>query len=171
MASQIIPSTESIDTSRYECIDGQLVERPVPNFQHSRTQENLCVSLRPLARSAGLQSGPELSVDKSPGSQSDWMTPDYALSFPGGYQLNANGHVLPPILLIAEVLSPGQNFFNMRKKVERYLVWGVQTVWLLDPQLSTALVFNAGELSSGLLVKDGDLRAGDIAIPLADVFI
>ncbi len=171
LATQIISGAEPVDTSRYECIDGQLIERPVPNIQHSRIQENLCLCLAPRARARGLQSGPELSVDRSPGSQSDWMTPDYALSLPGGYRTNANGHAVPPVLLVAEVLSPGQSFFNMRAKAERYLAWGVQIVWLLDPQLSTALVFDAGELSSGRLVRDGELRAGDIAVPLADLFV
>ncbi len=171
MATQIIPGTEAIDSSRYECIDGQLVERPLPTFQHSRIQQNLCLSLASLARFQGMQSGPELSVDRSPGSQSDWMTPDYAVSFPGGYQLNANGHALPPVLLVVEVLSLGQSFLNMRAKAGRYLAWGVHTVWLLDPQSSSALVFNDSEPSSSLLVKAGELRAGDIAVPLADVFI
>ena len=166
MATQFIPNSELIDTSRYECIDGQLMERPVPNIRHSRIQRNLTLLLCPLASSLELDSGPELSVDRTAG-RSDWMTPDFVVSMPGGYRANANGHALPPVFLVVEVLSPGQSLFNMRQKADRYLAWGAQVVWLIDPDSSTALVLSADQ--SGQLVSDGVLRAGDLTVSLADV--
>ena len=168
MAAQTIPSNELIDTSRYECVDGELVERPVPNFRHSRIQDDLSVHFRPLTQLLGMVSGPELSIDRNPG-KSDWMTPDYAVSMPGGYTVNANGHALPPILLAVEVLSPGQSLTEMRQKAERYLAWGAQTVWLIDPDAAVALVFNAEQPGSGHFVAEGLLRAGDLAVSLAQI--
>ncbi len=166
MATQLFPNSELIDTSRYECIDGQLLERPVPNIRHSDLQGNLAELLRPLARALNMQCGPELSVDRTEG-RSDWMTPDFAVSMPGGYRANANGHALPPVFLVIEVLSPGQSLFNMRQKADRYLAWGAQTVWLIDPDSSTALVLSADQ--PGQLVSDGVLRAGELTVSLADV--
>ena len=50
---------ESIDTSRFECIDGQLIERPLGNADHSNVQDNLAYFLRPLVRGSGRRGGPE----------------------------------------------------------------------------------------------------------------
>ena len=168
MATQSVPNSESIDTSRFECIDGRLVERPVPNIRHSQIQRNLTLLLCPVAKSLQMDSGPELSVDRSAG-KSDWMTPDFAVSMPGGYRSNANGHALPPIFLVVEVLPPGQNFREMRQKADRYLVWGSQAVWLIDPDSASAMVFDTGETGSGQFLSEELLRAGDVAVSLAEI--
>lgn len=139
MATQIThpaEQIESIDTSRFECIDGHLVERPLPNVTHSRIQKRLIQLIDPIVTALGMDCGPELSVDRTPGSRSDWMTPDFAVSMPGGYTQNRNGHALPPVFLVVEVLSPGQTFQSMKTKFERYLAWGAHHVWLIDPRNS-----------------------------------
>ena len=170
LATQVLAGVEPVDTSRFECIDGQLEERPVPNISHSRITDNVSFLLRPLVRSRGMESGPELSINKAPGTRADWMTPDYAVSPPGGYHANANGNALPPVLLVVEVLSPGQTFFNMRLKAERYLAWGVQHVWLLDGDSASALVFHFDQPGSSQIVSAGELQAGELNIPLSEVF-
>ena len=95
------------------------------------------------------------------------MTPDFAVSMPGGYINNRNGHALPPLFLVAEVLSPGQNFENMRGKLDRYFAWGVKHVWLIDPFDQRAWTGK-----NGMLHKSAFLAAGElIRIPLAAVFL
>ena len=159
---------EAIDTSRFECIDGHLLERPLPTVQHSLIQDNLSVLLRPLARVRNMRSGPELSVDRTPGSGSDWMTPDFAVSMPGGYTVNRNGHALPPVYLIVEVLSPGQTMNEMETKAQRYFAWGAKYVWLIDPMKEEALVLHEG--SARNLNVTGLLMAGiDFTVALKDV--
>ena len=134
---------ESVDTSRFECIDGQLIERPLPTVRHSSLQRDLSLLIHPLAKQRGMDSGPELSVDKTPGSGSDWMTPDYAVSMPGGYHQNQNGHALPPVYLLIEVLSPGQGLPEMERKGQRYLDWGALHVWIIDPAKDSAVTMHA----------------------------
>lgn len=49
MATQQVQAAEDvgyIDTSRYERIEGQLVERPLPNRRHSEVQFNVTLLLK-----------------------------------------------------------------------------------------------------------------------------
>lgn len=55
---------ETINTSRFECLDGHLIERPLGDANHSNVQDNLAFHLRPLIRGTGRRSGPEFSLDK-----------------------------------------------------------------------------------------------------------
>ena len=57
---------ETIDTSRFECLDGQLIERPAPTIDHSMIQQNLAVLLGPIARSQNRKSGPEYQLTGVP---------------------------------------------------------------------------------------------------------
>ena len=159
---------ETVDTSRFECIDGQLIERPLPNVKHSLIQDNLSILLRPMARARNMRSGPELSVDRTAGSRSDWMTPDFAVSMPGGYTVNRNGHALPPVYLLVEVLSPGQTMSALEIKAERYLAWGAKHVWLVDPMKQEAVVLHQDggreTVATGLLEADPDF-----SVALSDV--
>ena len=170
MATQIThpaEQLESIDTSRFECIDGQLVERPVPTTKHSGIVTQLVLLIHPLVTPLGMKCGAEPSLDRIPGARSDWMTPDFAVAMSGGYINNQNGHALPPLFLVAEVLSPEQSFENMRGKVDRYLAWGVKHVWLIDPFDERAWI---GE--NGMVYKPAFFAAGEfIRIPLAAVFL
>lgn len=169
MASQLThpaEQIESIDASRFECIDGRLIERPLPTVKHSSLQRDLTFLVHPQAKQRGMDSGPELSIDKTPGSRSDWMTPDYAVSMPGGYQQNQNGHAVPPVYLLIEILSPDQHMTEMERKGQRYLDWGAHHVWLIDPIRNTAVVMHRA-VEPKHVGLDGQLEADtDFALPL-----
>ena len=49
---------ETIDISRFGCIDGQLLERPWANSDHSNVQNNLAYHLRPLIKESGWRGVP-----------------------------------------------------------------------------------------------------------------
>ena len=54
-------------------------------------------------------------------------------------------HVLPPIYLWVEILSPGQTLTGIRKqKILPALQWGVAVCWVIDPVEKFAIVFSAG---------------------------
>lgn len=137
MATQQVQQTmadvEYIDTSLYERIEGQLVERPWPGSRHSEVQENVWVLLKPLAKQLGMRTHLEWTLDEEDKSEHDWMTPDVLVSMPGEYKRSAIGHLLPPAFLAVEVLSSGQTIPQMIKKAQRFLRWGVQHVWLIEP--------------------------------------
>lgn len=159
---------ETIDTSRFECLDGQLIERPLGNADHSNVQDNLAFHLRPLVRGNGRRGGPEFSIDKQPGRRSDWLTPDYLVSTPGGFRLNINKHALPPVYLAIEVLSPGQSFDDMKRKAELYFAWGAEHAWIIDPDNHIAFTYSDGSWKQ---VTGSDLLiTPDFSLPLHLLF-
>lgn len=171
MATQTTPYTaEPIDTSRFEQVDGKLIERNVPTLKHGKLQRFVTSALLSAATSQQLDAVQEVSINHWDKPKSDWMTPDVIVSEPGGFREAQNGHVLPPIALAVEVLSPSQSVFNMQWKVKELLEWGVRQVWLVDPESSSVAVFNAPGKSE--LFSDGNLKIADTGIDvlLSDLF-
>jgi Uma2 family endonuclease len=162
---------ESIDTSRYEQIDGLLRERPMPKDRHSEVQGNIIEILGPKARAMGLRVYPELSVDREDTPHSDWMTPDVVVAQPD-FTRTERRNALPPLLLVIEILSPEQTVPEMIRKAQRYLDWGVNNVWLIEPHKQFALALLGGSVQSQpALVWSGfnlQLENG-LSIPLADL--
>ena len=171
MATQILPVDQAfIDTSRYECVEGKLVGRPLPNDLHSDTQFAVTASLKQCVKRLGLVARQEWTLDEDNQPRHNWMTPDTLVASP---QNSArNGHCLPPAVLAVEVLSEGQTYEDMFVKAERYFRWGVLFVWVIDPKAMSASVISADnpEGSSWFNNGRGVLTAGEIQVSVADIF-
>jgi Uma2 family endonuclease len=72
-----------------------------------------------------------------------------------------NGFLRKPPELIAEVLAADQPWKEMETKVAEYHAFGVDLVWVADPQTETVRVYPKGGRPS-VLQRDGQLTAGDI---------
>jgi Uma2 family endonuclease len=154
---------DDIDTSRYEYVRGRLLERPVPQSPHSRVQANVIEVVGPKARDAGGRILPELTIDNENTGKSEWLTADAAL-VRWQHSLSKRESALPQdIELVVEILSPGQTVPQLLKKAADYLVWGVETVWILKPAKRTGLIAGVDRLpvnvsleeNMTLLFKDG----------------
>ena len=124
------------DELRLELIDGELVEKPLPTWDHGRAAGNLfrltfhlgsgAVEPRAMIPPQGMDAAsspvPDFAfyVDKPP-ADGKWM--------------------VDPPTVAAEVLSPGQTHRAMQKKVDLYLTFGVQSVWVVDLEGETFEVF------------------------------
>lgn len=125
-----IPVEEYLHTSfpdlDREYLDGELVERSMPDFPHGQAQGSLfalffalrkdlslypCVETRMRLR-AGLYRIPDVAVF--------WQSPPSAI--PDS----------PPLIAI-EVLSTDDRLSAVREKLQEYRAWGVGHVWLVDP--------------------------------------
>ena len=120
-----------------EYLDGEVVERSMPNRLHSRAQSRL---IQQLAASAPkLETLPELRVrvggervrildlavyDKPPSE-----------SFPS----------TPPLIAI-EILSPDDRAHDVLDKLDEYRAWGAKHIWLIDPESQKLYVYDAGGL-------------------------
>lgn len=176
MATFPLSTLPDIDTSRYECIDGQTVtERPVTNKPHSRVQRRLTTLLEQRIRDQKLplEALPECSVNRY-GEGAPWMTPDIVVTALDGRETPHSHHVLPPVYLGVEILSPGQTFNSMRKeKVIPALQWGFAVVWVIDPIEKAAMVFSAGAVAKAIFADDEPaslLEAGELQLSLAEIF-
>jgi Uma2 family endonuclease len=170
MATLIRPGSDaSIDTSRFEMVDGQLQERPIPNTDHSGFSGACHILLRPPVKRIGHVVHQEWTLSRAEGS-GQWMTPDVLVARQDA-SLASNGHVLPPCLLAIEVLSPSQTFPEMGAKALRYFEWGVQNVWVIDPETKSAMTMKCDAPHEGRMVfVEGVLHAGaEISLTLEEI--
>jgi Uma2 family endonuclease len=183
MATHVSPldiDFDTIDTSRFEYIGGQLLERPVPKPLHSRVQGNLIELLGPLARQHGCRFGPELSIDKHNEKGSEWLTPDNAL-YHDPPKKSLGGNALPDdIELVVEILSPDQSLSILLDKTVHYLNWGVPFIWIIDPYRQQAEIYRSVHDSGEMSFINADVSVNDnlfvlfrdgktsLTVPLAD---
>jgi Uma2 family endonuclease len=158
---------DRIDTSRFECVDGRLTERPMPNERHAELQKNVLFALDRQARALGMKVLPEWTVNRSAESKQDWLTPDVTVSLPESPR-SKSGNVVPPLFLAVEILSPGQTMTGMIRKAKLYLDWGVRYVWLIDPD-GIAFAMSAGSNSATWADETGQLEAGALHVSMNEI--
>lgn len=83
------------------------------------------------------------------------------------------GHIPIAPDLAVEVVSPGDLFVDVRRKVGEYLRAGVRLVWVINPDEAEVQVFRVGGTYS--LVRSGETLDGEevvpgLRIPLAELF-
>jgi Uma2 family endonuclease len=64
----------------------------------------------------------------------------------------------PPALLFMEILSPEDTLSRIRRRVDDYLRFGTENVWVIDPELRKAYVCSATgfqEPEGGVLTVPG----------------
>ncbi len=73
----------------------------------------------------------------------------------------------PPLACI-EVLSPEDRMNRMQTKIDDYLAFGVQYVWVLDPAAKRAWVYSR----DGMHEAQTELRLDEpeVVVPLSEIF-
>jgi Uma2 family endonuclease len=134
--------------------DGELVERALPDYLHSRTQALLAAFFEALRRTLSVHVCTELRLKLRDGL---YLIPDVCVFWPGA----PAGPVpdTPPLVTI-EILSPDDRLTEVREKLEEYRAWGVKHVWLVDPHSKRMYTCDAG------LVEVGSLRIGELDVEL-----
>jgi Uma2 family endonuclease len=140
-----------------EYIDGVLRPKATGTKKHSRLQ----IRLGALPEQLGYEAGSELTVQVRPGK---YLIPDVA----------ADKHIADPypdrpFLLCVEILSPGDRPGSTLAKCEDYHAWGVPDCWVLDPDRELAWEYHRGGIPDQRPIGQS-IRAGEIEIPVADLF-
>ncbi|MEO5924087.1 MAG: Uma2 family endonuclease [Bryobacteraceae bacterium] len=107
--------------------DGELVERSLPDYLHSRTQGLLTAFFIALQKTFQMYACPELRLRIREGL---YRIPDVSVFHPERPIIPVPD--APPFVTI-EILSPDDRLSEVRAKLEEYRVWGVPHVWLVDP--------------------------------------
>lgn len=127
----VLPVAEYLHTSfpdlDKEYRDGELVERSLPDYLHSKTQGLLILLLGALRKTFPVFVCPELRVQVRPGLI---RIPDVSVYYPNEPQERVPA--TPPFVAI-EILSPDDRMTDVRNKLAEYRTWGVAHVWLVDP--------------------------------------
>jgi Uma2 family endonuclease len=151
--------SEYLNTSyRPDCdyLEGELLERNVGEWDHSRLQMLLSSFLFSREKQFGILVVPEQRVQVK---ARRFRVPDITvLTGPrpdGGIITDA------PFLCI-EILSPSDSFAEMQERISDYLNFGVQYVWAINPRTKKSFIYTAQGVQETndnvLFTNDPDIR-------------
>jgi Uma2 family endonuclease len=158
MASAIqIPVSEYLDTSYRpdrEYVDGEIRERNVGQWDHSRVQWLLALWFGKHELAWNVMGSTEQRTQVSP---TRIRVPDLTVLRPG----TQRPILTEPPLLVIEILSPDDTYSDLQERCHDYRTLGVETVWIIDPKTRT------GRLSSG----PNWLAADRLEVPGTPIFV
>lgn len=162
MATTQLVSVEEYLHSTYEYdaeyVEGRIIYRPLPKKVHSKTQRYLLRTLDDVGRSLGFEVWPEQRI-RTRWEPARFRVPDVCMT---QGEPDEEVFTTPPFLCF-EILSPDDTAVELLRKVEEYLAFGVEYVWVIDPTT------RGGEIHSRDAVRrveDGVFRAGEIEVDL-----
>ena len=124
-----------------EYVDGELVERSVPNNSHSKTQIELAIRFGGLRERLPLFPRSELRVPVAPGKYRIVDMAVYAHQEP----VEELPKDLP--LVVIEIVSPDDRHEELMERLEEFRAWGVPHVRLVDPGLHRMYAYRDGGLT------------------------
>jgi Uma2 family endonuclease len=162
----LMPVEEYLRTSfELDCdyVDGEVVERSVPEIPHADVQLNLASLLRRYRRTLGIRVLPEIRIRISPtryrvADLAVWRDDNIGTGIP----------TVPPFLVI-EILSPEDRMVRVLGKIQEYLSIGVEWAWVIDPVDKAALCFSQ-KVPQGAAVTTLRTENPEIEISLASTF-
>jgi Uma2 family endonuclease len=143
-------------------VDGEVLERNMGELPHARLQMRLGYLLSALADTLRLQVLPEIRIQVSP---TRFRVADLAV-----WRAGPIGQRIPtvPPFLVVEILSPEDRLIRLQPKIQDYLAYGVEWVWVIDPDERRALSY-APSNPGGTLVEELRTQSPDITFQLSDV--
>jgi Uma2 family endonuclease len=133
-----------------EYVDGELKERNVGSYEHSRLQFLIGAWFAQNEKAWNVQG---VTEQRTRTAKTSILIPDVALLSRGSQPRVIDQ---PPILAV-EILSPEDRYSDLTIKIRKYLDWGVQAVWVIDPDTPVGQVWTAPYVchSSDVLKVDG----------------
>lgn len=172
---QFLALPETKPASEFMC--GEVIQKPMPDFPHSRLQSHLWLLISQLLEQTHQGTVEiELRCVFGPPDEEQGYVPDLVYisneRLPEGDTRNVQPFWGAPDLAI-EVLSPNQPAGPFADKLQFYLLYGVQLVWVIDPDRETVRVYAPGRqpvLLSGDDVLEGASVLPGFSVPLIDLF-
>jgi Uma2 family endonuclease len=117
-----------------EYIDGEIIQKPMPQGQHSVIQKKLLLAIDPILSDAGIgQTFPELRCVF--GGRA--VVPDVVIFEEVNISYDDNGEIVNAVSIAPdwtiEILSPEQSTTRVLKNINHCLAHGTQMGWLIDP--------------------------------------
>jgi Uma2 family endonuclease len=165
----LIPVEEYLHTSYSpDCdyVDGEVLERNVGEHDHASLQLRIGSYLLTTYEKKGFVVVVEQRVQVSP---TRYRVPDVCLT---RAEVPMEQIFRKPPLVVIEILSPEDRFFNMQRRIDDYLAFGVPNIWVIDPKERCAFVCGReGRAGTSVESKDLILRTADGAVvPLPEIF-
>lgn len=115
-------------------VDGEIRERNLGEKEHALLQSALNYLFRHNRSAWNVEVYPELRVQVSP---TRFRIPDVTVVRAG---LEWERILRTPPLLVIEVLSPADSLSRIRERVDDYLKFGTEHVWVVDSELRRAYI-------------------------------
>jgi Uma2 family endonuclease len=140
-----------------ECdyVDGRLEDRNVGEYDHSLLQTLLAHLFMANRAAWGVQPMTELRTQVK---LTRFRCPDVLVLRAGAPRQQILTH--PPLIAI-EILSPEDRLSRFRVKVEDYVAFGVENIWIIDPATRSAMTADRFGLHP---VETGELTVADTPI-------
>ncbi len=113
-----------------EYVDGQIEERPMPEYDHSSWQNALTLFFGVQGKSWNIRSRAELRVRVSP---TRFRVPDVTVL---SRSAPLEQIIVTPPLAVFEILSPENRMAAMMEKFADYERMGIAGIWIIDPRKS-----------------------------------
>jgi len=144
-------------------VDGVVEERNLGEKEHAILQRALIILFASKRNEWKVEVYPELRVQVSP---TRFRVPDITVTAAG---LAWERILRTPALLFVEILSPEDTMARVRQRVDDYLNFGTEHIWIVDPELRNAYVATSRgfeEPADGLLAIPGT----GIRVVLSELF-
>lgn len=146
---------------RYELIEGRLVEKPMPKFEHSDIADFIRISYYKF--------DPDEKIGVMRPETSVRIRDDYAsvpdLSFwLADRRPTRRTPTAPRPDLAIEIQSPDQSLKMLFDKARDYITAGAQLAWVIQPNKKTVHIFRPGQNKPEKVGRDGML-SGEEVIP------
>ncbi len=144
-------------------VDGLLVDRNIGEKSHAKAQLEILLYLHVRRAQWNIFAIHGTRVRVSP---TRYRVPDICVFV--GPEPDEQIFTSPPFLCV-EVLSPEDRMSRMQERIDDYLAFGVEYVWVVDPKTQRAWVYRSEGMHE---VRDGILRTEnpEITVPLAEIF-
>ena len=134
-----------------EFVDGRIEERNLGEKEHSIIQRYLTVLFALKRAEWGVEVFPELRTQIA---ARNFRVPDILVVSAGE---SFERYVTRPPLIAVEILSPEDTFGAMQEKFAEYLRFGIENIWIIDPELRLAYRYTSAGLD--------EVHTGELTVP------
>lgn len=134
-----------------ELVDGRIEERNLGEIEHSIIQRYLTVLFAIKSAEWRVEVFPELRTQTK---AANFRVPDVLVVRASD---KIKRYVTSPPLIAIEIRSPEDEFSDIRKKVAEYRHFGVENIWIVDPEARLAYRYAETSLE--------EVRTGDLTVP------
>jgi len=136
-------------------VDGRIEERNLGEKEHSIVQRYLTVLFAIKRAEWGVEVFPELRTQVA---ATNFRVPDVLVVRSGD---SFQRYLTRPPLIAIEILSPEDRLSAIRDKAAQYRQFGIENIWIIDPELRLAYSFTSAGLEQ--------VRSGELTIPCTPI--
>lgn len=162
---------------RLEYLDGEIYQMTSPSVTHQKIAGEIFFILKTRLKGSSCEAfiAPfDVHFKKTDVKTPDVLQPDVLVACDVDEKTNEKDRYMGVPTLVVEVLSPSTKSRDAVRKLNTYMLSGVDEYWIVDPKNKQILVYNFSEFDMDTVkqYEDGMIfsKRFDIEIPFNDIF-